>query len=45
MMFQLNDVNQYLTIRFDYGFFLVLVSFNGRGSRRVRFQKLLNRRP
>ena len=45
MVFQLYDVNQYLTGRPDDGFFLFLITLNcGRGGR-MRFQKLIHCRP
>ncbi len=45
MVFQLDDVYQYLASRFDDRLLLVVIPINGRTRRRMRFQKLINRCP
>ena len=42
MVFQLDDVNQYLTIRPDKRIFLLLIPFDRGAGRRVGFQKFIN---
>jgi len=42
MVFQLDDVNQYLTICPDKGIFLLIIPFDCDAGRRVSFQKLIN---
>jgi hypothetical protein len=42
MVFQLDDVNQYLASRFDDRILLLVIPLNGRTRRRVCFQKLIN---
>ena len=43
MVFQLDDVNQYLTSRTDKGSFFLLIPFDRDAGRRVGFQKFINR--
>ena len=45
MMFQLDDVNQNLTISFDGRLFFVFIPGDGRRWRRVCFQEFINRCP
>src|SRR5260370_40920297 len=44
MVFQLDDVYQYLASRFDDRLLLVVIPLNCRTRRQMRFQKLTNRR-